>query len=224
MANGVEGKSERAAEGIIGRLSWSLLAFGLIVVAAYGFAWKPTISTPWKPAIPPFELTDQDGKKVSRDTLRGKVWVGTFMFTSCLNACPAMAAELLRIQKTVRNDSALEGRLRLVSFSLDPDNDTRQRLAEYSVQQGIDSSCWSFLRGERREIVRLCEDGFGLSAGGGTRTAGPALGVPHSDRFVLVDAEGKIRGNYRPSAVPGDLKKLLEEARALIKENGGGKS
>lgn len=210
-------KHERATEGALGWFSWSLLAVGIIAVVAYGSAWNK----PEKPKrqIPPFELNDQDGKKVGLNTLRGKVWIGTFMFTSCRNACPAMAAELLRIQKTIRNDSTLDGRLRLLSFSLDPGIDTQQRLAEYAGQQGIDSSCWSFLRGERAEVVRLCEEGFGLSAGGGTAAAGS---VVHSDRFVLVDAEGKIRGYYRPSAVPGDLEKLIAAARDLLLKNSGG--
>lgn len=215
-------KPESAPEGVLGWLSWSLLAVGILGVAAYGLTWKPTVSMGERPErqLPAFELDDQDGNKVSLDSLRGKVWVGTFMFTNCTNACPAMAAELLKIQKTIRNDSTLDGKLRLVSFSLDPATDTRQRLAEYSSRQGIDSSCWSFLRGERREIVLLCRDGFGLSAGGSAGAAGPVL---HSDRFVLVDAEGKVRGNFRPSTVAGDLKKLFEAARALIQENGEGR-
>ena len=219
MANGVAGKSERASEGILGWLSWSLLAVGIIAVVAGAFVWEPSHDLPVRRKIPPFELNDQDGGKVSLDTLRGKIWVGTFMFTTCRNACPAMAAELLRFQNTIRNESALEGRLRLVSFTLDPGNDTPQRLAEYSKQQGIDSRIWSFLRGERQDIARLCEEGFGLSAGGGREPAGPALGVPHSDRFVLVDGGGAIRGYYRPSAVAGDLEKLIEAARLLLEED-----
>ncbi len=205
-------------EGVLGWLSWALLAVGIAAMVAYGATWKPPVadieSEPRQ--LPPFELTNQEGKKVSLDSLRGKVWVGTFMFTNCTNACPQMAAELLRIQKTIRNDSALEGKLRLVSFSLDPGTDTQGRLAEYSSRQGIDSSCWSFLRGERREIVSLCEAGFGLSAGGAVAGAG----VTHSDRFVLVDSEGKTRGSYRPSDVAGDLGKLIDAARALIGEAG----
>ena len=210
-------------EGVLGWFSWALLAVGIVAMVAYGVTWRPPVadieltgneSAPRQ--LPPFELTSQEGKKVSLDSLRGKVWVGTFMFTGCTNACPQMAAELLRIQKTIRNDKALEGKLRLVSFSLDPDNDTQGRLDEYSTRQGIDSSCWSFLRGERQEIIRLCEEGFGLSAGG----LGNAGGVTHSDRFVLVDPGGRTRGSYRPGAVADDLGKLLEEARALIKEAG----
>ena len=205
-------------EGVLGWLSWALLAIGIAAMVAYGSSWKPPVagieSDPRQ--LPPFELTNQEGEKVSLDSLRGKVWVGTFMFTNCTNACPQMAAELLRIQKTIRNDGALEGKLRLVSFSLDPGTDTQGRLAEYSSRQGIDSSCWSFLRGEREEIVSLCEAGFGLSAGGAVTGAG----VTHSDRFVLVDSEGKTRGSYRPSAVTGDLGKLIDAARALIGKAG----
>ncbi len=208
-------KPEKPPEGVLGWVSWALLATGIVAMVAYGATWNP--HSP--PRLPAFEFTSQEGKKVSLDSLRGKVWVGTFMFTSCTNACPAMAAELLKIQKTIRNDSALNGKLRLVSFSLDPGTDTQGRLAEYSSRQGIDSSCWSFLRGERQEIASLCEAGFGLSAGGGlTATGSP--GVTHSDRFVLVDSEGRRRGSYRPGAVAGDLGKLLEAARGLIGEAG----
>ena len=212
-------------EGVLGWLSWALLAVGIVAMVAYGVTWRPPVadieltgneSAPRQ--LPPFELTSQEGKKVSLDSLRGKGWVGTFMFTNCGNACPGMAAELLKIQKTIRNEDGLAGKLRLVSFSLDPGRDTPLQLAQYSSQQGIDSDYWSFLRGERGEIVRLCEQGFRMSAGRG-REAGADPGVPHSDRFALVDAEGIIRGYYRPSSIPGDLEKLLDTARILIEEN-----
>ena len=121
-------KPEKPPEGALGWLSWALLATGITAMVAYGATWNP--HSP--PQLPAFEFTSQEGKKVSRDSLRGTVWVGTFMFTNCTNACPAMAAELLKIQKTIRNDSALNGKLRLVSFSLDPGTDTQGRLAEYS--------------------------------------------------------------------------------------------
>ncbi|MEC7776850.1 MAG: SCO family protein [Planctomycetota bacterium] len=211
-------KPGKGTEGVLGWLSWSLLAVGILVVVAYAAVWEPPRVLIRHGEVPAFELDDQEGAKVSRESLRGKVWVGTFMFTNCGNACPGMAAELLKIQKTIRNEDGLAGKLRLVSFSLDPGRDTPLQLAQYSSQQGIDSDYWSFLRGERGEIVRLCEQGFRMSAGRG-REAGADPGVPHSDRFALVDAEGIIRGYYRPSSIPDDLEKLLDAARILIEEN-----
>ncbi|MEC9031374.1 MAG: SCO family protein [Planctomycetota bacterium] len=211
-------KPGKGTEGVLGWLSWSLLAVGILVVVAYAAVWEPPRVLIRHGEVPAFELDDQEGAKVSRESLRGKVWVGTFMFTNCGNACPGMAAELLKIQKTIRNEDGLADKLRLVSFSLDPGRDTPLQLAQYSSQQGIDSDYWSFLRGERGEIVRLCEQGFRMSAGRG-REAGADPGVPHSDRFALVDAEGIIRGYYRPSSIPDDLEKLLDAARILIEEN-----
>ena len=211
-------KPGKGTEGVLGWLSWSLLAVGILGVVAYAAVWEPPRVLIRHGEVPAFELDDQEGAKVSRESLKGKVWVGTFMFTNCGNACPGMAAELLKIQKTIRNEDGLAGKLRLVSFSLDPGRDTPLQLAQYSSQQGIDSDYWSFLRGERGEIVRLCEQGFRMSAGRG-REAGADPGVPHSDRFALVDAEGIIRGYYRPSSIPGDLEKLLDTARILIEEN-----
>jgi len=208
----------KGTEGVLGWLNWSLLAVGILAVVAYAVAWEPPRELVRYEEVPAFELVDQEGVKVSRESLRGKVWVGTFMFTSCRNACPGMAAELLKIQKTIRNEGGLAGKLRLVSFSLDPGRDTPLQLAQYSSQQGIDSGCWSFLRGDRGDIVRLCEQGFRMSAGGSQETEAES-GVPHSDRFALVDAKGIIRGYYRPSSVPGDLEKLLDAARSLIEEN-----
>ena len=211
-------KPGKGTEGVLGWLSWSLLAVGILAVVAYAAAWEQPRVLTRHGEVPAFELDDQEGVKVSRESLRGKVWVGTFMFTSCRNACPGMAAELLKIQKTIRNEGGLAGKLRLVSFSLDPGRDTPLQLAQYSSQQGIDSGCWSFLRGSRGEMIRLCEQGFRMIAGG-SQEAGVEPGVPHSDRFALVDAKGIIRGYYRPSSVPGDLEKLLDAARILIEEN-----
>ena len=211
-------KPGKGTEGVLGWLSWSLLAVGILAVVAYAATWEQPRVLTRHGEVPAFELDDQEGAKVSRESLRGKVWVGTFMFTNCRNACPGMAAELLKIQKTIRNEDGLAGKLRLVSFSLDPGRDTPLQLAQYSSQQGIDSGCWSFLRGGRGEIVRLCEQGFRMSAGGSQEAAAES-GVPHSDRFALVDAKGIIRGYYRPSSVPGDIERLLDAARILIEEN-----
>lgn len=211
-------KPGKGTEGVLGWLSWSLLAVGILAVVAYAAVWEPPRVLIRHGEVPAFELVDQEGAKVSRESLRGKVWVGTFMFTNCSNACPGMAAELLKIQKTIRNEGGLAGKLRLVSFSLDPGRDTPLQLAQYSSQQGVDSDYWSFLRGERGDIIRLCEQGFRMIAGG-SQEAGADPGVPHSDRFALVDAEGIIRGYYRPSSIPGDLEELLDAARILIEEN-----
>ena len=54
MANGVAGKSERASEGILGWLSWSLLAVGIIAVVAGAFVWEPSRDLPVRRKIPPF--------------------------------------------------------------------------------------------------------------------------------------------------------------------------
>lgn len=143
--------------------------------------------------VPDFTLTESRGQPVTRADLLGKIWVANLMFTSCGDTCPALSAAMSRL------DRALGPRadLRLVSITITPEYDQPAVLRKYA--KGYQASDkWLFLTGERTQIVRLANDGFWLSAG----TPGT---VTHSDNFVLVDREGKVRGLFdgmKPESVP----------------------
>jgi cytochrome oxidase Cu insertion factor (SCO1/SenC/PrrC family) len=158
-----------------------------------------------------FSLTEAGGSGLQRSDLRGKVWIASFIFTRCAEACPMMMRKEVKLQAElpVRDD------LRLVSFSVDPDWDTPQVLTEYARTFGADRSRWLFLTGDKQQIYRLAREGFRL----GTLEADPSKEMPilHSSQLVLVDRNGLIRGYYDCTddvalqKLPRDVERVLAE-------------
>jgi cytochrome oxidase Cu insertion factor (SCO1/SenC/PrrC family) len=161
--------------------------------------------------VPDFTLVSQTGDSVRLADLRGQVWIGDFIFTNCASTCPMMTSQLVKLS------GALAGvdRVRLVSFSVDPDRDTPSRLAEYAAGYGAQPERWLFLTGDKAAIRRLSVEGFHLPVGDATPAdlAAGAEPVLHSTRFVLVDAQGHIRGYY-----DGGDEAALERLRAHVRE------
>ena len=167
----------------------------LIVVGIGGLALLPRLLSGSRQAalpvygdVPAFTLVDQQGQAVSRDTLRGSVWVADFIFTRCAGQCPMMAAQMAQLAAQLPPRSGV----RLVSFTVDPVWDTPDALARYA-QAHPSSSAWSFLTGEEATIRRLCREGFHLAFSEQGTDAEP---LTHSTRLVLVDRQGRIRGSY----------------------------
>lgn len=145
--------------------------------------------------VPPFVLVESAGEPLTLDDLRGHVWIADFIFTTCPSFCPRLTRQMAGLQKAFADVTAVT----LVSFTVDPNTDDPRRLSEYATTHGADRTSWKFLTGERAEIYELIRDGFQLAVS--ERTAEEALDgegpIAHSDRFVLVDREGRIRGYYR---------------------------
>jgi len=194
---------------------FALAAVGAIVAAVY---WKPTKRLPVLRDVPGFEFTDQQGETFGSDDLEEKVWVASFIFTRCRNACPGMTGEMQRVQTAVDRDPALRDRVRLVCFSVDPAHDTPEKLAEFADRYGADVELWRFLTGGRDRIVALCERGFGLNAGSAIGSPKASSSPPHSDRFSVVDGEGRVRGTYRPTASEEDFQLLIGDLEVLVRE------
>lgn len=144
--------------------------------------------------VPAFRFTDQHGRAVSRDDLRGKVWIADFIFTRCTAVCPMMTLALTQVRDELRDTPAWED-VRLVSFSVDPEHDTPTVLHDFAERYDANDGQWHFLTGESREpIWTLSHDGFMLRV---DETPGnAAMPINHSAKFVLVDARGRIRGYY----------------------------
>jgi cytochrome oxidase Cu insertion factor (SCO1/SenC/PrrC family) len=162
-------------------------------------------------SVPEFSLTEANGTALRRTDLLGKVWVASFLFTRCAEACPLLMQHEARLQP----DLPLRDDLRLVSFSVDPDWDTPKVLTEYAHTFGADRNRWLFLTGDKKQVYRLASDGFHLAA----QPADPAREMPilHSTKLVLVDRGGAIRGYY-DSSDPVEMQKLIRDVRQVLAE------
>jgi len=155
--------------------------------------------------MPAFELIDQGGSIVKSDSLRGRVLVVSFVFTTCAEACPLITAQLARTQSKVRTEK-LDGRVRFVSITLDPATDRPEVLRRYAERYGVDLASWQFLTGAADDVSRVVR-AFGLSAVARER-------IVHGSLVVLVDDKGRIAERRTdleldPDRLLGSLRKLL---------------
>ena len=153
---------------------------------------------------PQFTLTDQDGKPFSSEQLKGKVWVAALIFTNCPGVCPSMTDKMKALQDAVPSKD-----VQLVSFTVDPERDTPEVLKQYARRFKADESRWHFLTGAK--------DTMFSTAAGLNLAASPAQGdqpIVHAEQFLLVDADGRVRGTYH-SKDDAALKQLTRDAATL---------
>ena len=164
-------------------------------------------------ALPAFDLTERRQAPLRLADLRGKVWVADFMYTSCVEICPLQSAEMARLQAAFADHPDL----RLVSISVDPERDTPAVLSAYADKFQADPERWLFATGEPEAVARLAQEGFRLSAASYVAGGGADYTFIHSNRFVLVDRQGRIRGYYR-STDPDDLVRLRRDLTVLLRQ------
>lgn len=161
--------------------------------------------------LPEFELVDQDGKPFGSAQLDGKVWVATFFFASCRTACPP----LLRAAGELQTKWARAGLdVTLVSVTVDPENDTPERLRDVAREYGAKPGRWVFLTGPLPAVRALVVDGFATAME--ERPGGGLVDIAHSTKFVLVDGERNIRGFYDSDEMGVD--ETLHRAEHVVRE------
>jgi protein SCO1 len=158
-------------------------------------------------AAPQFSLTDQLGRSVTNEDLKGRPWVADFIFTECAAACPLMSRHLADLQNTIPRD------VKFVSFSVDPMHDTPPVLLAYAKRYGADNSRWLFLTGPEKEIFSAV-DALKVSV----IPADKDNPIRHDVHFVLMDSAGRMRGIY-DSRLPEQMDQLVSDAAELNTES-----
>lgn len=158
---------------------------------------------------PEFQLTAQDGSTVTKDDLKGKVWVANFIFTRCAGPCPVMTSRMAEINQALSRKAT---DVELVSITVDPEYDTPAVLKEYGEKAGAKPDKWKFLTGPKEVIDPLVMKGFLQSL------AWEPSGAPvHSTRFVLIDKDGWMRA-FRDGNDPEIVQKLLMDIGDVLRE------
>lgn len=203
---------DAAVRAAVGRpLVWLVV---IALVAAWPFVWTLRTRVPPSPpvlgSLPAFRLTDQHGRPFGSEDLAGRVWVASFIFTRCETVCPAITRHMARIQDRTRN---LEPTLHLVSFSVDPEHDTPERLAEYARAHRASPRMWSFLTGPADSVRETVEKGLRVTMQRDAGDPSPAA-ITHGTHLVLVDGAARIRGYYDPET-PGAMDRVVRDAALL---------
>jgi protein SCO1/2 len=193
-----------------GRPSFWVVAVLLVGLAPVAGALSRTVPPP--PGVyaqlPRFTMTNVYGAKFGSDELDHHVWVASFAFTSCPSVCPALMKRLQVVQHRTRNAGSA---VRIVTFSVDPENDTPEKLRAYAKRFKASPYRWAFLTGDLSIIEKTVVGGFKLAMG---KDADNLFEIFHSERFALVDRSGRIRGYYE--ATDEGIDKLVRDIGLVL--------
>lgn len=162
--------------------------------------------------IPPFSLIDQDGRTVDQSVVKNKIYVASFFFTRCGTVCPRISSQLMRVQDIFRTNSNLV----FLSHSVDPEHDRPAQLKAYARKYEAIPGKWYFLTGSKAAIYKLAMRGYYLPVvDAGVKDGNPDETFIHSEKLVLVDKQGIVRGFY-DGTDKADVDRLVLEIRVLL--------
>ncbi len=166
--------------------------------------------------VPEFRLLDQDSTPFSSQQLHGRVWLASFVYTNCPDVCPLVTHRMAALRDSLQRQDR-PGNVGLLSFSVDPVRDSPAVLRAYAAQFRAAKPDWVFLTGALETVIPLVTQGFRLTAmhpahlGHPHKSAGAAdYTVTHTDRIVLIDRDGQVRGTYE-SSDPEALARLRKD-------------
>ena len=187
----------------------------LVAVSTAAIAMlRRQVALPRYGRVPAFALADGAGLPFGTAQLDGHVWVADFIFTTCPEVCPRMTEEMSRLQTWLVN-RGLDGSVRLVSVSVDPERDTPQKLRAYANQFHARPGTWTFVTGSQQAIEDAVVRGFKIAVSREKDDSQDGFAIVHGTKFVLVDGERDIRGYYDANE-PASMAKLRDDAQALV--------
>jgi protein SCO1 len=161
--------------------------------------------------IPAFSFTDQDNKTITEKEVDGKIYVADFIFTRCGSICPKMTTNMRTLQEKFKNDPDIL----LLSHSVTPEMDSVPVLKKYAAERGVISGKWHLLTGNKDDIYRLAKkEYYAGDTIGYYQTGNEFL---HTENFILVDKQRRIRGVYN-GTLPLEMERLIDDIGELKKE------
>jgi protein SCO1/2 len=155
-----------------------------------------------------FSLTDQDGNTITRADVAGKIYVASFFYTACQQLCPTLRSNLAKVQAAFRDDD----RVLILSHSVAPEHDDTAALRRYASTNGMIRGKWHLLTGPTDEISRLERESYFAQLPDSVN--GEPVRSLHSETFVLVDEQGRVRGVYDGS-LAYDTERLIADIHTL---------
>jgi len=159
--------------------------------------------------IDTFALYNQLGHVFTSDSLKGKIYLANFFFTTCPSICPKMAVNLKLLQQRF----AKEPQLALLSFSVMPHVDSVGKLKLYGDNLGINPLKWHLLTGNQTRIYQLGRQSFFAEKKEGLLR--DSTDFLHTENMLLIDSKSRIRGVYSATD-KADIERVSEDIKTLI--------
>ncbi|MFC2176525.1 SCO family protein [Bacteroidota bacterium] len=160
--------------------------------------------------IADFRLVDQSGDTVTNEDFKDVIYVADFFFTSCPSICPKMTANMGELADWYRNANDIK----FLSHSVTPVKDSVPVLAAYALKHGVDVNQWKLTTGSKKHIYELARRSYFAVT---TEGDGGVKDFIHTENFILVDKERRIRGFYDGTS-KADMDRLKKEVEILRNE------
>lgn len=211
------------------RIFESPLFWGIFITLSFGIPLFRSLSRPQPEklpvlgTLPNFSLLNQDGKAITRDSLRGSVVIANFIYTSCPDVCPLLTQQMRKVQDRMKSANQ---DVRLLSISVDPETDTPEVLKKYADAYRPQYQQWSFVTGPLEEIRRVVIEGFRVGLDPSSRGVDSKklshseamtqmIEITHGEHFVIVDQLSQIRA-YALANNSQDLNDLVRKVAVLL--------
>ena len=156
--------------------------------------------------ISDFSLTNQNGDTITQDYYENKIYIADFFFTTCPTICPIMTKNMFEVQEKTLKQNVL-----LVSYSVTPEIDSIAQLKKYALENNVNDNKWNLLTGDKKQIYELARKSYLVAKNDGD---GGKYDMIHTENFVLIDKEKRIRGYY-DGTNKEDIDKLLSDVKIL---------
>lgn len=160
--------------------------------------------------IKDFSLVNQNGEKVTNENYRDKIYIADFFFTTCQGICPIMKENMIILQDEYKDDDQVY----LLSHTVTPEIDTKEVLKKYSLEKGVIDSKWNLVTGDKKQIYNLARKSYLVAE---DIEKSKLFEMIHTENFVLVDPERRIRGFY-DGTDQESMNALIYDIKVLKKE------
>ena len=212
------------------KLAFVLLVLSIIIVGLFYTALKPKEVLPvFQPAmvtpelvdesiqfvkkyhtIAPFSMTNQNGETITEKEYDNTIYVADFFFTTCPSICPIMTKNMHTLQEKLIGLPEVK----LLSFSVTPQIDSVAQLKRYALKNKVDDTRWNLVTGKKKEIYELARKSYLVVKDDGD---GGPYDMIHTENFVLVDKQKRIRGFYDGTQLEA-MDDILRDIELLVSE------
>ena len=156
--------------------------------------------------ISDFNLVNQNGEETTQNNYDKKIYVADFFFTTCPTICPIMTGNMVFLQNELSEQDVM-----FASFSVTPEIDSVEVLKKYAIEKGVNDRKWNLMTGDKKQIYNLARKSFLVVKDN------PQMGshdMIHTENFVLVDKEKRIRGFYDGTKME-EMNKIISDIKIL---------
>ena len=161
-----------------------------------------------KHTIADFAFTNQNGKTITQNEYKGKIYVADFFFTTCGTICPMMTDNMVWLQEQIKDNP----KVMLLSHSVTPDIDSVSVLKEYARKKGVIDAKWNLVTGNKKDIYYIARKSY-LAVK--TGNSSELYDMVHTENFVLVDQKRRVRGFY-DGTKREEVEQLLKDINWLL--------